>query len=808
MPMWLRQLPQDIRFGVRSFLRTPGFTTLAVLSLALGIMATTAMYSVIHAVVLDPFPYKDVDALMSVKSWNPKQAGFRTYYTTDEFLEFAERSTIFDGVIASTISDVLWTEDGDPQRLRGNYGTPNTFLVMGVPALVGRTYLPDDARTDAAPVVVLGYRFWQRQFGGDRTVVGRQLRLNDQVRTVVGVMPKRFMWRGADVYLPITFERGQVVEGVRTVHLLGRLKPGVNDAQAEADLLPIVRDIVGKMPSQSPAEWRAGLLSFKETFPSSIRGNLWVLFGAVGLLLLIACANVSNLLLSRAAGRQREMAVRSALGGSRWRMVRQLLTESALLALAGGVLGVALAYGALRAILTLVPPNTIPDESEVAVNLPVLLFTLGISAATSLIFGLAPALHTVGDLMNPLRSSGRSVTGGSAQALLRRSLVVGAVALSIMLMVGASLMIRTVLAVGRVGLGFQADRVLTLRVPLPDRKYPDVARRVLFFEELLPAIASVPGVTAAAVNTNTHPFGNFGWNVEVPGSTPNNQPVIGHQISADYTKALGISLVKGRLFTPEEVKARRQIALVNEAFERTRLQGADAVGRVVRIPRLTQPPVGLADDRLEIVGVVHDTLNRGLTDALQPEIYLPYSLAAMANRVVVQTAGDPAVVTRAVVERVYAVDRDQPVTDIRTVESSLNDFIYAGPRFNVVLLSVFAALGLALAVVGVYGVMAHTVAQQTREIGVRIALGADPGSVGRMVVRSGASLLLMGVGLGLVGSVFGARLLARQIWNVSPFDPISFAAASIVLVAAGLQACVWPAWRASRTQPIVALRQE
>ena len=785
MPMWLRQLPQDIRFGVRSFLRTPGFTTLAVLSLALGIMATTAMYSVIHAVVLDPFPYKDVDALMSVKSWNPKQEGFRTYYTTDEFLEFAERTTIFDGVIASTISDVLWTEDGDPQRLRGNYGTPNTFLVMGVPALVGRTYLPDD-----------------------RNVVGRQLRLNDQVRTVVGVMPKRFMWRGADVYLPITFERGQVVEGVRNVHLLGRLKPGVNDAQAEADLLPIVRDIVGKMPSQSPADWRAGLLSFKETFPSSIRDDLWVLFGAVGLLLLIACANVSNLLLSRAAGRQREMAVRSALGGSRWRMVRQLLTESALLALAGGVLGVALAYGALRVILTLVPPNTIPDESEVAVNLPVLLFTLGVSAATSLIFGLAPALHTVGDLMNPLRSSGRSVTGGSAQALLRRSLVVGAVALSIMLMVGASLMIRTVLAVGRVGLGFQADRVLTLRVPLPERKYPDVARRVLFFEELLPSIASVPGVTAAAINTNTHPFGNFGWNVEVPGSTANNQPVIGHQISADYTKALGISLVKGRLFTPEEVKARRQIALVNEAFERTRLQGADAVGRVVRIPRLTQPPVGLADDRVEIVGVVHDTLNLGLIDALQPEIYLPYSLAAMANRVVVQTAGDPAAVTRAVVERVYAVDRDQPVTDIRTVESFLNDFIYAGPRFNVVLLSVFAALGLALAVVGVYGVMAHTVAKQTREIGVRIALGADPGSVGRMVVRSGASLLLMGVGLGLVGSVFGARLLARQMWNVSPFDPLSFAAASIVLVAAGLQACLWPAWRASRTQPIVALRQE
>ena len=809
MMMWLNQLLQDVRFGVRTFVRTPGFTTLAVLSLALGIMATTAMYSVIHAVVLDPFPYKDVDALMSVKVWSPEQEGYRTNYSTDQFLEIADRNTIFEGTIASTISDVLWTEEGDPQRLRGNYGTPNTFLVMGVPALLGRTYLPADGRADAAPVVVLGFRFWQRQFAGDATVVGRQLRLNGTVRTVVGVMPKRFMWRGADVYLPVTFERGRVVEGIRNVHLLGRLKAGVTEAQAEADLKPIVRDLAQTAPQQFPTVWRVGLLSFKETFPSSIREDLWVLFGAVGLLLLIACANVSNLLLSRAAGRQREMAVRAALGGGRWRLVRQLLTESVLLALAGGVVGTALAYGALRVILTLVPPNTIPDESEVALNVPVLLFALAVSAATSVIFGLAPALHTCSrDLTNPLRSSGRSVTGGTAQALLRKSLVVGAVALSIMLMVGASLMIRTVLAVGRVGLGFQPDRVLTLRVPLPERKYSDPARRVLFFEELLPSIARVPGVTAAAVNTSAHPFGSGGWAVEVPGSTATEQPVVMHQVSADYTRALGIALLKGRGLTAADVTGRRQIALVNQAFERSRFNGADAVGRIVRLPRLTQPPIGAADAGVEIVGVVHDTLNRGITDALLPEIYIPYSLVGAANRVVVQTAGDPAAVTRAVVERVYAIDPDQPVTEVRTIEAFLNEFIYAGPRFNVVLLSVFAALGLVLSVVGVYGVMAHTVTQQTREIGVRIALGADPGSVGRMVVRSGAVLLSIGVAVGLAGSVFAARLLAQQIWNVSTFDPISFAASSVVLLAAGLLACAWPAWRASRTQPIVALRQE
>jgi predicted permease len=286
-------------------------------------------------------------------------------------------------VIASTISDVLWTDGAEPQRLRGNHGTPNTFQVMGVPPLLGRTIVPEDGKPDAAPVAVLGYKFWQRQFGGDPNVLGRRLRLNDQVRTVVGVMPKRFMWRGADVYLPIVFRRGQVVEGVRFVHLLGRLKPGVTAAQAEADLRPIIADLKQREPAQFPDRWQVSLLSFKETFPSSIRENLWILFGAVGLLLLIACANVSNLLLAKAGARQKEMTVRAALGASRARLIRQLLTESLILAVIGGVLGVLLAVWGLRAILALVPPNTIPDESEIALNRPVLLFTLLVSVLTS-----------------------------------------------------------------------------------------------------------------------------------------------------------------------------------------------------------------------------------------------------------------------------------------------------------------------------------------------------------------------------------------------------------------------------------------
>jgi putative ABC transport system permease protein len=789
--------------------RVPGFTTLAIASLALGVMAVTAMYSVIYAVVLDPFPYKDVDSLTSIRVWSPQQRGSRTNYSTDQFLELAERSTIFDGVIASTISDVLWTGGGDPQRLRGNYGPPNTFLVMGVPALIGRYYTPEDGRPDAAPVAVLGYRFWQRQFGGDTSIVGKQMKLNDRVRTIVGVMPERFMWRGADVYLPIVFARGQVVEGVRNVHVLGRLKPGVNEAQAEADLRPIVADFASKEPQQFPEGWRVGLLSFKETFPSSIRDNLWILFGAVGLLLLISCANVSNLLLSKAAVRQREMAVRAALGGGRARLVRQLLTESLLLAIAGGVTGTLLAYGALRVILSLVPPGTIPDESEVALNVPVLVFALIVSAATSVIFGLAPALHAcTRDLNQSLRSAGRGLTGSGTQAILRKGLVVCAVALSIMLMVGASLMIRTVLAINDVPLGFRPDRVLTLRVPLSEQKYPEPIRRFIFFDDVMRRIATVPGVTAVAVNTTAHPFGNIGWPVEIPGKPSVDQRIVLHQISADYTKALGIALLKGRTIAPPEVEARRQIALVNSAFERFAFDGGDAVGRIVRMPRLVAAPIFARDDLVEIVGVVNDTLNRGLTDSVLPEIYIPYSLLGAANRLVVQTAGDPTAVQRAVVEKIYAVDTDQPVTEVRTISAFLDDFFYAGPRFNVVLLSIFAALGLTLAVVGVYGVMSHAVSQQTREIGVRIALGADPRTVAGMVVKSGAILLGAGVLLGLAGSVVTARLLERQIWNVSPFDPISFVAVSAVLMAAGLQACAWPAWRASRTPPTVALRLE
>src|SRR5262245_2258609 len=809
MPTWLEQCDRDVRFGLRGLSRTPAFTALAVTSLALGIMAATAIYSVLHAVVLDPFPYKDVDRLMSVRVSSPATRGGRISYSVDQFLEIAERNSIFEGTIASTISDVLWTGEGDPQRLRGNHGTFNTFDVMGVAPLIGRTPTADDAKPGAEPVVVLGYRFWQRQFGGDVGVIGRRLRLNDNVRSVIGVMPKRFMWRGADVYLPTALQRGRILGGVRNVHLLGRLKTGATPASTETDLAPIIADLKQREPAQFPEQWRVGLLSFKETFPSAITRDIWVLLGAVALLLVIACANVSNLLLSRATARQRELTVRMALGASRGRIVRQLLTESLLLAGVAGLVGATLAYVGLPAILAIVPPGTIPDESEIKLNGAVLAFTLLVSAVTSVVCGLLPALHTSRhDFAGALRETNLTLSGSSRQAVVRKTLVVAEVALSLMLLVGSTMLLRVFVDMQRVALAVDPGRILTMRVPLPQPRYPDGTRRAAFFKELLPRLNAVPGVAAAALNSGLHPLGNMSMPVDVSGERPTTDLVQVHHVSADYTNAVGIGLATGRLFTDSDIARALPVALVNERFVRRRIGRREPLGQGVHLPRLKEPPFLLPGDGFEIVGVVHDTLNPGLTEPVMPELYVPFSVTGAANLVVVRAVGNPADITRAVVGQVYAIDRGQPVTAVTTLDQVLKENQYATPRFNLVLLSVFSIVGLALAVVGVYGVMSAAVAQERKEIGVRLALGADAATIARMVLGRGSRLLLAGTALGLIGSLVAGRWLASQVWRVPAFDPVAFTATSLFLLVVGSLACYWPARRAARIDPLTVIRGE
>jgi predicted permease len=803
---WPAEFLRDVRYGVRNLAQSRSFALIAIGSLALGIGGSAAMYSVIHAVILDPFPYRDPHRLLSVNVRGDR-GGNGGYYPIDQFVEIAERNRVFEGVVASTLSDVTWTGDGEPRRRRGNHCSMNTFDVMGVQALVGRTTLPSDAADGAEPVAVLGYKFWQRQFGGDPGVLGRRMRLNDKVRTVIGVMPPRFMWRGADVYLPDVPRRGQTLDGERDVHLLGRVRPGVSKAQVEADLRPIFEDLQRRNPDAFAKNWRLLVRDFGETFPSDIKDTLWILFGAVGVLLLIACVNVSNLLLSRAAYRRREIAIRASMGARRGRLVRQLLAESLVLAVAGGALGMAVAWAGLRGIIAMVPPNTIPDEAQIALNVPVLLFTVDVSVAAAVLFGLAPALHLSGrDILTPLREAGRGTSGTRAQRAVRSALVVGEVALSLMLLVGASLMIRTLLSIQAASPASHPDRILTLRIPFSEQRYPNAERRVAFLDDVLRRVSTVPGVVAASINSGLPPIYNWNFPVSVEDRVVSDRVLL-QQTNEQYAQVIGARQLQGRFLTPQDVHAARHQVVVNQTFVRLAGLGPNAVGRVLRIPLLRTPPLRLPDDSFEIVGVVGDIVNRAATNEVWPEMYLPYTIIGRADRLYILANGRGDALNAAVKAQVYALDPIQPVMEEQTLEALLARNAYSRPRFNLLLFAVFAGLGLVLALLGIYGVIAHAVAQQTREIGIRIALGATVREVVGMMLRIGARLLGIGIAAGLVASLATVRLLKGLVTNVSTFDPYSFAAVAVVIFAAGMFASFWPARRAARVDPVTALRE-
>jgi putative ABC transport system permease protein len=802
----------DIRFAARNFAKRPAFSVITVCSLALGIGGTTAMYSVIYGAVVNAFAYKDVDRLMSVQIIDGSGRSNYSSYPIDEFLEIADRNSVFSGVIASTVSDVTWTGDGEPQRLRGNHGTTNTFDVMGVAPLIGRTTTASDARDGAEPVVVLGYKFWQRQFGGDAGVLGRKMHLNDKIRTVIGLMPPRFMWRGADFYLPEVLHPGQSLDGQTDVHLLARIKPGINRSQAEANITPIIQDIRSRNPDAFPGKWRVQLLNFKETFPSGIKDALWILFGAVGLLLLIACVNVSNLLISHLAERQKEITIRAALGASHWRLISQLLSEVLVLALAGGAFGALAAYGGLKGIIAMVPPDTVPDEAMITLNAPVLLFTLGLSICTALLVGIVPALQFSGrDVVNSLKEEGRSSTGTSRQRLVRNVLVVGEVALSLMLLCGASLMMRTFFSMAGTDLGVRTKQILTLRIPFANERYKKLESRNAFLENVLQRIAGLPGVAGVGVNSGFAPFGNWGMPVQVEGAAEkDSRSVVLNQTNAGYAKALGLVLVSGRFLSEDDVRSQIHSAVVNQAFVGRYFGVTNAIGRILRMPRLQQAPFNLANDSFQIAGVIKDTVN-DLADTSterMPEMYIPFTVTPAAERIYVACAMRTDSLERLVRQQIYSVDHAQPVTDVQTLDAALNQYIYSRPRFNLLLFGIFAGLGLVMALLGVYGVVSNGVVQRTREIGIRLALGARSGQVLGMILGTSAKLLGMGVLAGLIGSIVSARILARIVQNVSPLDSYSFIGVVLILFATGLIASFWPARRAARIDPIEALRDE
>lgn len=804
---------QDVRFGVRSLTRSPGFAASAILSLALGIGATTAIFSVIHGVILDPFPYSHPESLFSFYATVPDRNFYYSPYTPDGYLEVQQRTHAFSELIASTISDVAWTGAGEPQRLRGNFCTVNTFHVMGVKPLLGRYIVPDDGKTDAEPVAVLGYKFWKHQFNGDPGVIGRKLRLNDKVRTVVGVMPKRFMWRGADVYLPVVFEKGHFAEDVRYIFIMGRLKKGAGKAEAETELRPVLQDMMLRESGEREPKLRVILDNFYDTFPSGIRQSLWILFGAVGVLLLIACANVSSLLLARSAARSREMAVRLSLGAGRFRIVRQLLTESAIIGVAAGALGVLLAFVSLRSILAIVPPDTIPDEAEVTLNLPVLVFTLAISLTAAFLFGLAPALQAGrANLAGALKGSGRGISGAFGEAKIRNIFVIIEVALAMMLLVSASLVIRTLLHLERVQVGAKPENIITMTIPLSGKRYLTREARNNFYLQLLDRGQQVPGLTDIALNQSVHPFVYFGTYASVPGSSVRAKTqVIVSEISAEYPELMNTRLRQGRLLTPADVRSARRVAVVNSKFASFFFPKGNVLGENVQLLQLHPPPDPAPNETCEIVGVVSDLPNIGLKRETAPEVYVPFTIAGYANlsaTLLAKGAVPPRSLIKPLESAIHAIDPDQPLMEIRTLREWLDLRGYSEPRFSVFLFGIFASLGLLLAALGIYAIVNYSVLRQTPEIGVRMALGAQRSGIVRMVAGSGAKLLVSGAVLGVIGSLSIAHFLRSIIWGVSPFDPLSFVLVIFVLFVIGLLACVRPAWRAAQIDPMTALRYE
>ena len=806
---------RDVRFAVRSLGREHRITTLAILALALGIGGTTAIFSIIDNILLDPFPYADSQRMVQfyIHDTTRSDQGGRGGLSVPELHDYLAQNRVFDRAIASTDLDILYTSGEGTERFHGDQTGPGTFEFLGMPALLGRTFGPADYKPDAPPVFVLRYKVWASRFNADPAILNRTFVLNGTPRTLVGIMPPRFGWGDADLWIPASLTPAAPTPGRFEDHywVLGHLKPGVTLAQAQADLNVVAHRLAKAYPKDYPKQFTVVVVTLIDGVVGQFRVMLFIVMGAVGMLLLIACANVANLLLAQATAREKEIAIRSAIGAGRWRLVRQLLLESLMLGLSGAVFGCLLAWAGLRGLVSIIPQGVIPAEAEIRMNLPVLLFALGAAVVTSLIFGTIPALFaTKRDLNDALRDTGKGVSGGFRHAGLRNALIVGEVALSLVLLTGAGLLMRSFVVLQEVSLGFNPSHILVARLPLPEGRYKTAAELTGFYRPLLERLKTLPGVVNVTETSDLPPYGGIRSKLLIPGKTAAEDWQTIFQLCSDgYFPTLGIRLLRGRGFTEPEVNNGRKLAMVNQTFVRRYFPNADPIGQHFALADLKTFPDPVADPTFEIIGVASDVKNQGLQDPVFPEVWVPYTVTGSAARgVLVRTAGDPNQMLNAVSRTVWSVDRGVALTFTDTAEHFISQFSYAQPRFGLYLLGVFAGVGLVLVTIGVYGVIAYAVSRQTHEIGVRMALGADRAAVLRMVLRVGLRLLLIGVAIGLAGSILVGRTLASQLFGISPYDPVTLAGVVALLFVAGLAACLVPARAATRVDPMVALRYE
>ena len=811
-------LGQDVRYALRNLRRAPGFAVVAIITLALGIGASTAIFSVIDNILMEPFPYPDAQRFMSVQIHDAERTepGGRAGFSGPEFMDYVEQNHVFDRVIANDNTDVLYRSGEGTLRFDGNYVTPGTFEFLGMPALLGRVMQPADYEQGAPPVFVLRYKTWVKSFGADPGIVNNTFVLNGVARTLIGIMPPRFGWGNADLWIPKKPDRAVATTAVAGAFpqywfLLGHLKPGVSMKEAEADLAVVANRLAKVYSKDYPKHFTVQLESLTNLVVGRFKTTLFIVLAAVGLLLLIGCGNVANLLLARATTRQKEFAIRSALGANRWRLIRQLLVESLILATGGAAVGTLLAWGGLTSLVALMPQNIIPAEAVIRLNTPVLAFALGVAMLTALVFGLVPALKAARkDLNTPLQDSGKGISGGFRHGRLRDAVVVLEVGLSLTLLVGAGLLMRSFVALREVHLGLQPDHVLVARLPLPVDRYKTADQVTGFYRPLLQRLKALPGVLEATETSTLPPYGGIPSDIEIPGKTHGEKwNAMFQLVSEGYFPVLKIQFVDGRSFAEAEVSGARKLAIVNQTFVKKYLASENPIGKQVRIAQLANFEDPVKEPMFEIIGLVADAKNRGLQDPVEPEIWIPYTVTGSAFRgILVRTAKDPMAMMNAVQQEIWATDQNVAVTLTGTLEGYISQFSYAGPRFGFMLMTIFSSIGLVLVTLGVYSVLAYTTARRTHEIGIRMALGAEGRDVVRLVVRMGLRLVAIGVALGLLASLALGRVIGSQLWGVSPYDPWTLTCVPALLIITGLLSCWVPARRAASVDPLVALRYQ
>jgi putative ABC transport system permease protein len=806
----MQTLWQDLRYGARMLLRNPGFTLISVITLALCIGANSSIFSVVNAVLLRPLPYREPDRLVALWTASPERGSTRRPVSTPDFEDWRAQNRVFEAVAAYPVVDMIGmtlTDQGAAEQLSTGYVTTDFFALLGVQALLGRALLADEHEPGRNHVVVLSHGFWQRRFGADPGIVGKTLTLDGRSFTVVGVMPPGLQLpvEDTDIWASLSLvgpDRVPRVRGNAWLAVVARLKPGVTLEQARADMTIIARGLEQQFPDTNRNLNTVWLKPLHEQLVGNIQPALLTIFAAVGFVLLIGCANLANLQLTRFEQRHKELTLRAALGAGRARLLRQLLTESVLLALLGGALGFLLALWGKDLLLSLAPAN-IPRLAESGLDARVLGFTMLVSALTGLAFGLAPAAKLAGvELIEALKEGGRGAAGARRKGL-RKTLVVAEVALALVLVIGAGLVAKSLYRLLQVDPGFRAENVLTLQVNVPTYREPQRAQYKAFLQQALEQVEQTPGVLAVGM-VRPLPLRGAGetTNFTVTGQPPpppGQEPVAARRmISPNYFRAQGIALLAGRDFNAQDRDGTQPVAIISQNIARQFFPGQDPLGRSLSFP----------GPEHVIVGVAADVRLRGLSLDATATIYVPHAQEPRRGMTfVVRTAGDPLSMAGAVRNAIQKVNKDQPVMRIETMEQVVAASL-AQSRFAAALLSLFAALALVLAAVGIYGVMAYDVADRTREIGVRMALGAEARDVLRLIIGQGLKLVLIGVALGLIVALTLTRLMKALLFGVSATDPLTFGVVAALLAAIALLACWLPARRATKVDPMVALKYE